>query len=80
VPVVIWLMPRFPEEPPLPYVVPTQTMVIKTGHPHVDRNGQVGVCVVGACTCMWDVLGTIVTAVVGAKQQLLHMLCQCGEG
>eukprot|EP00197_Chlamydomonas_leiostraca_P016157 CAMPEP_0202860114 /NCGR_PEP_ID=MMETSP1391-20130828/1960_1 /ASSEMBLY_ACC=CAM_ASM_000867 /TAXON_ID=1034604 /ORGANISM="Chlamydomonas leiostraca, Strain SAG 11-49" /LENGTH=642 /DNA_ID=CAMNT_0049539249 /DNA_START=110 /DNA_END=2038 /DNA_ORIENTATION=- len=41
IPVVIWLPERYPYEAPLPYVVPTPNMVIKGGHPYVDRNGQV---------------------------------------
>ena len=41
IPVAIWLPERYPYEGPLLYVVPTANMVIKGGHPFVDRNGQV---------------------------------------
>lgn len=46
IPIVVWLTARYPDEAPLAYVVPTATMVIKAGHPHVDRNGQV------TCACL----------------------------
>ncbi|KAJ1819229.1 suppressor protein stp22 of temperature-sensitive alpha-factor receptor and arginine permease [Coemansia sp. RSA 2675] len=40
IPVVFWFPQRFPEHPPLAYVTPTRTMVVKVSK-HVDERGRV---------------------------------------
>ncbi|KAK7467114.1 Suppressor protein stp22 of temperature-sensitive alpha-factor receptor and arginine permease [Stygiomarasmius scandens] len=39
IPVAVWLTRPYPSEPPIPYVVPTQDMLIKAG-PHLDLSGR----------------------------------------
>ncbi|MEW5306902.1 MAG: hypothetical protein WDW36_009337 [Sanguina aurantia] len=41
IPVTIWLTERYPYTPPTIYVEPTPNMMIKAGHPNVDRSGTV---------------------------------------
>lgn len=43
IPAVIWLLESYPRSPPSVYLTPTRDMVIKPGHPHVDRSGHVNV-------------------------------------
>ncbi|KAF5733655.1 protein ELC-like [Tripterygium wilfordii] len=43
IPVVIWLMESYPRHPPVVYVNPTQDMVIKRPHPHVNPSGLVSI-------------------------------------
>ncbi|KAJ2867529.1 suppressor protein stp22 of temperature-sensitive alpha-factor receptor and arginine permease [Coemansia aciculifera] len=40
IPVVFWFPQRFPEHPPLAYVTPTRTMVVKVSK-HVDERGRI---------------------------------------
>lgn len=42
IPIEIWLLDKYPYQAPWVLVVPTQNMVVKQGHPYVDRNGTVG--------------------------------------
>jgi ESCRT-I complex subunit TSG101 len=39
--VVIWLTERYPQSPPFIYVTPTETMVLRPDHNHVDPSGMV---------------------------------------
>lgn len=41
IPICIWCMPHYPNEPPVPYVRPTSTMVIREHHSNVDAEGRV---------------------------------------
>ncbi|KAJ7470729.1 UEV domain-containing protein [Mycena latifolia] len=39
IPIAVWLTRDYPQEPPLPYVVPTTDMLVKPG-PHLDVSGR----------------------------------------
>ncbi|KAG1367860.1 hypothetical protein COCNU_14G003280 [Cocos nucifera] len=41
IPAVIWLLEPYPRSPPAVFLTPTRDMVVKPGHPHVDRSGSV---------------------------------------
>ena len=41
IPVQIWLPEGYARQPPIMYVVPTSTMIIKPGHSFVDASGVV---------------------------------------
>uniref|UniRef100_A0A1D1XJ06 Protein ELC n=1 Tax=Anthurium amnicola TaxID=1678845 RepID=A0A1D1XJ06_9ARAE len=41
IPAVVWLLEPYPRSPPSVFLTPTRDMVIKRGHPHVDRSGHV---------------------------------------
>ncbi|XP_008799618.1 protein ELC-like [Phoenix dactylifera] len=41
IPAVIWLLESYPRSPPAVFLSPTRDMVVKPGHPHVDRSGSV---------------------------------------
>ncbi|CAG9464353.1 unnamed protein product [Pedinophyceae sp. YPF-701] len=40
IPMEIWLPESFPNDRPIAFVVPTHSMIIRTGHRHVDPNGD----------------------------------------
>lgn len=40
IPIRVWVVENYPHHPPLCFVTPTQSMVIKERHPHVDRSGR----------------------------------------
>jgi len=40
IPIAVWIIETYPHTPPLCYVNPTQNMIIKPKHKHVDLNGQ----------------------------------------
>ncbi|KAK4031701.1 UEV domain-containing protein [Parachaetomium inaequale] len=55
-PVSIWVPHAYPREPPLAYVTPTETMVVRPGQ-HVDPQGQVYHPYLVGWSTFWDVRG-----------------------
>ncbi|MQL93347.1 hypothetical protein Taro_025996 [Colocasia esculenta] len=43
IPAVMWLLESYPRSAPSVFLTPTRDMIIKPGHPHVDRSGHVSV-------------------------------------
>lgn len=43
IPILIHVGRNYPDEAPVPYVKPTQSMVIRDGHRHVDKTGRVNI-------------------------------------
>ena len=41
IPVTLWISERYPQQPPIAYVTPTQDMIIKDNHASVDASGYV---------------------------------------
>src|SRR4051794_3357567 len=53
-PISLWVPHAYPREPPLVYVTPTETMVVRAGQ-HVDPQGQVYHPYLVGWTTFWDV-------------------------
>lgn len=53
-PISIWVPHAYPREPPLVYVTPTETMVVRPGQ-HVDPQGQVYHPYLVGWSTFWDV-------------------------
>jgi hypothetical protein len=53
-PISLWVPHAYPREPPLVYVTPTQTMMVRPGQ-HVDPQGQVYHPYLVGWSTFWDV-------------------------